>query len=171
MLKRIIIALLCGLSITATPTATIDRIEGNYAVVEVGNKMVDIAIEDFNHPMPAGSKIAVSTAVGTFGEGWKEIELKRADGSTILDAVNMNPEDLNNADTYKDLCYQFKSYDDTVWWVLSVEEIGFIPEANKSYTLVYYDNNTTECFDCPAEYDCECEVYDDIFLGIFKGGI
>ena len=68
--------------------------------------------------------------------------------------------------------YQFKSYDDTVWWALTTEEIGFVPEANKEYTLVYYDNDTNaENYVCDIEKDhnCECFVYDDIFLKI-KGG-
>lgn len=142
---KIMLALLIGLNISVTPTATVDRIEGDYAVVEVGNKMVDIEVEDFNHPIAEGNNIAVSITVGTFGSGFQDIDNK----------------------TY----YQFKSYDDTVWWVLTTKEIGFVPSENKTYTLVYYDNNTTECLECAEEFECECEVYDDIFLAIYEGGI
>lgn len=65
---------------------------------------------------------------------------------------------------------QFKSYDDTVWWYITEEELGFVPEANKTYTLVFYDNGTKDCAKCPEEFNCECEVYDDIFLALFEGG-
>ena len=68
--------------------------------------------------------------------------------------------DINgNTDTY----YQFKSNDNEVWWQLTAEEIGFIPNANTEYVLTYDNNGTTDC-DCSAE--CECEIYDDIFLRI-----
>ena len=67
--------------------------------------------------------------------------------------------------------YQFKSYDDTVWWALSEAEIGFKPQIGKTYVLIYSDNDTTaenkDC-GCLPEWDCECEVYDDIFFGIFE---
>ena len=141
MIKIILVILMC----IYTPTATVDRIEGNYAVVEVGNKTVNIEVEDFNNPIAEGSKISTSKAVGSFGEGFKDL-----DGKTY---------------------YQFKSYDDTVWWALTAEEMDLTPEANKTYTLVYYNNNTTECLECAEEFDCECEVYDDIFLTIYEGGI
>lgn len=70
-----------------------------------------------------------------------------------------------NADTY----YQFRSNDCTVWWLLTEEEIGFVPKAGKTYTLSYDDNGTTrENKPCNCDYEdhCECEVYDDIFLGV-----
>lgn len=62
--------------------------------------------------------------------------------------------------------YQFKSNDDTVWWALTTDDIGFVPAADAEYTL-YYDNNgtTTENKNCDCKPECECEVYDDIFLG------
>lgn len=67
--------------------------------------------------------------------------------------------------------YQFKSNDNTVWWALTAEEIGFIPVEDTEYTLFYDDNGTTienkNC-GCKPEWECECEVYDDIFLGIVK---
>jgi hypothetical protein len=133
-MMKLLLAALIGLNITAT--ATVDRIENDYAVVEVGTQMVDIPTEDFNNPIAEGNKIPVSIAVGNFewfdGNDW----------------------------------YQFKSYDDTVWWALTTEDIGFVPEANKTYILLYNDNGTTDCTECAEELDCECEVYDDIFLAI-----
>lgn len=66
----------------------------------------------------------------------------------------------------------FKSYDNETWWSFTAEELGFIPEEGKEYTL-YYDNNgtTKENFVCefPGEHDCECYVYDDEFIAI-RGG-
>lgn len=138
-MMKLVLALLLGLNFTTTPIATVDRIEENYAVVEVGNKMVDIEVEDFNNPITEGNEISISMAIGSFE--W-------------LDGRNW---------------YQFKSYDDTVWWALATEDIGFVPEANKTYMLLYYDNGTTDCTECPKEFECECEVYDDIFLAVLEG--
>ena len=72
-------------------------------------------------------------------------------------------------DTY----YQFKSYDNMVWWLLTADEIGFVPNEDTEYILIYDDNGTTmenksEVCDCPAEWECECELYDDIFWGVIK---
>lgn len=69
--------------------------------------------------------------------------------------------------------YQFKSNDDLVWWALTEKEIGFIPSMEKDYILKYDNNGTTaeeKPCDCLPEWECECEVYDDIFLGIFESG-
>lgn len=70
-----------------------------------------------------------------------------------------------NKNTY----YHFKSYDDKTWWYITEEQLGFIPKANTEYMLVYDDNGTTSeskpC-DCAPEYECECEVYDDIFVEV-----
>ncbi len=62
--------------------------------------------------------------------------------------------------------YQFRSYDDEVWWHLTEEEIGHIPNfefEDTTYYLTYNDMGTTEC-DCPPEYDCDCYLYDDEFI-------
>ena len=66
--------------------------------------------------------------------------------------------------------YQFRSDDDSVWWVLTEEEIGEIPSFEENYTLTYSDRGTTECHDCPEEWDCECELYDDEFIKIIRKG-
>ena len=76
-------------------------------------------------------------------------------------ATNQN----GNTNTY----YHFKSNDDKVWWLVTADELGFIPKANTEYVLVYDDNGTTKAnkpCDCAPEDECECEVYDDIFLGV-----
>ena len=96
--------------------------------------MVDVPAEDFNGNVTEGSKLSASVAIGSF--------------------------DVCEGDEW----YQFKSYDDTVWCALTTEDIGFTPEPNKTYTLIYYDNGTTDCTECDDSLECECEVYDDIFL-------
>ena len=78
-----------------------------------------------------------------------------------MDAINQNG--------IKHKYYQFESTDGQVIWALTVEEIGFIPLENREYILTYDNNGTTKAnkpCDCPPEYECECEVYDDIFLGV-----
>lgn len=67
--------------------------------------------------------------------------------------------------------YQFISYDNEVWWVLTEDQIGYIPSTEKNYYLVYSNNGTTaenKTCDCLKEWDCECEVYDDVFLAIYQ---
>lgn len=131
-MMNIILALLMSANVT---TATVDRIENDYAVIEVGTHMVDVATEEFNDPISEGNQFSVSKTIGT---------IECLDGDW----------------------YQFKSYDDTEWWALTIEDIGFVPEANKTYKLMYYNNGTTDCNECPEEFECECEVYDDILLAI-----
>ena len=124
------------------PEVTIDRIEDNIAVVEICYKKkittADVPTEDFNEQIEEGDKISASVVDGSF-------------------------EWLDGDDWY-----QFKSHDNTVWWALTTDDIGFTPKADTTYTLIYYDNGTTDCTECAKEFDCECEVYDDIFLTILK---
>ena len=67
--------------------------------------------------------------------------------------------------------YQFKSHDNMVWWFLTEDKIGFAPSTDKEYVLLYSDNGTTKenkpC-DCAPELECECEVYDDVFVKIYE---
>ena len=37
---------------------------------------------------------------------------------------------------------------------------------HKKRYQIMVNNGTTDCTDCPEEYECECEIYDDIFLGL-----
>ena len=72
-------------------------------------------------------------------------------------------------DGNKDIYYEFKSNDGSVWWSLTDYQMGFIPKTDVEYILTYDNKGTTKenkpC-DCAAEYDCECEVYDDEFVSI-----
>lgn len=81
---------------------------------------------------------------------------------TEFDAVNMR----TNATEH---LYQFRSDDNSVWWLLTTEEIGNMPEYGKRYELTYDDKGTTagnKICDCLPEWECECEVYDDEFIKI-----
>lgn len=104
--------------------------------------------------------------------------------------VDPDPAKIGKVETF----YQFRSDDGKVWWSLTEEEIGYVPDtlqdlierdvfrAGKSigslseitwdeYILVYDNCGTTSenkpC-DCLPEYECECEVYDDEFIAIIK---
>lgn len=129
----------------------VDRIEdNNYAVVEISYndniKMVDVKQEYFNTPKTEGEKIDYSIATG------------KIDGT------------LKTCDT-GEILYHFKSDDNAVWWMLTEKEIGFVPNNEDLYTLIYYNNGTTiknKPCDCLPEYECECEVYDDIFLALME---
>lgn len=74
--------------------------------------------------------------------------------------------DINgNVDTY----YHFKSDDNKVWWLLTEEQIGFIPKEGDEYVVMYHNNGTTadhKLCNCDPELECECEMYDDVFIGI-----
>lgn len=131
-----------------TTEVTIDRVEDGIATVETAHndyvQYTNIPAEYFNTAVNDGDKLTCTRVVGEFHNTFEAQDHK------------------GNTHTY----HQFRSYDDIVWWALTAEEIGFTPEANATYTLFYYDNNTTQC----EHTDCECSLYDDIFLAI-KGGI
>lgn len=77
--------------------------------------------------------------------------------------------EFENAESW----YQFRSDDDLVWWCLEASEMGFVPNFEDKYVIVYDDKGTTaenKPCDCLAEYECECEVYDDEFIKIVKVG-
>ena len=94
-----------------------------------------------------------------------ENNIKKVDGKFYCDFEAANNE--GNKDTY----YQFRSNDNEVWWVLTADEIGEIPNFTDNYTLIFSDNGTTEenkpC-DCAPELECECELYDDVFISVSK---
>lgn len=92
-----------------------------------------------------------------------KIPVASIEGKFYGDTVCVNHQGI------EDIYYQFKSDDDTVWWILTAEEIGHTPNTKGKYILYYTDNGTnneSQVCDCLPEWDCECEVYDDIFLGI-----
>ena len=100
---------------------------------------------DFNIPVALSKNIPTETAIGKFTNCFTEFDGKQY--------------------------YQFKSHDNTVWWALTEDDIGFKPSMEKEYALVYCDNGTTKenkpC-DCIPEWECECEVYDDVLVEIFE---
>ena len=70
-----------------------------------------------------------------------------------------------NVETY----YHFKSDDNRVWWLLTEEQIGFVPNRGDEYVVIYHNNGTTadsKLCTCDPELNCECEKYDDIFICI-----
>lgn len=63
--------------------------------------------------------------------------------------------------------HQFKADDGQVWWLVAEEDIG--EEPCGKYLLVFDDKGTTaenKPCDCPTEYECECEVYDDELIAV-----
>lgn len=152
---KAIIALMGILTVLSTPTevkteprAVVDRIEdGGCVVVEFSKcdevyKMLDIPIEDINGKVSEGTEIPVKVAEGYFH---CDIDAKDEQGNDIK-------------------WYQFRSYDDEVWWCLTEDEIGHIPtDVRDTYILYYSDNGTTGC-NCPPEWECEEFLYDDILL-------
>ena len=138
---------------SASAQAIIDRIEGDYAVVEFSKdgttKMQNIPVTDINGEVSVGSKIPVVQVSGKFYG------------------------DLLCRDNHVEECYyQFKSDDGLVWWLLTQDEIGHIPNTTDRYTLYYSDNWTdvdSRVCDCPPELECECYLYDDIFFDVERG--
>lgn len=138
-------------------TAEVDRTEdGDCAVtmmyVDRGNRedcyQFDIPQEYFNARKADGEDLKVDTAVGEF----------------MAEPFDMTSVETGETEKF----YQFRSYDDEVWWCLTEEDMGFVPEAGKAYVLAYYQNGTTkENHECPEEYDCDCYCYDDVFLGVY----
>ena len=150
-----------GLLITPVPkyNAQITEIENDRAVVEV---IVDKGYRAdeylFNFPTKENSYEAhipnpyigkmlnpIST-YGTFQSSWQGINY------------------LGETETL----YQFKSYDDSLWWSLTEADLGFIPEYGRSYALLYDENvDTKENHKCDPALDCDCYAYDDLFLGVY----
>lgn len=155
MFKSFILGVLLSTQIsTISPLpevmAEVDRTEdGDYAVTLVyvtrqdreDVYLFDIPQADYNQRKEDGEDLDVTTIAGTFTSTFDS-----ADGEEY---------------------FQFKSYNDEVWWCLAEEDMGFRPTQGKPYLLAYYDNGTREC---PSEpHDCNGEefVYDDIFLGVY----
>lgn len=147
----VVLAVLTSFVPAETPKAVIDRIEGDYAVVEFSKgeeiKVLDVLKEDINGDVNEGMEISVLSIEGKF---YSDMVCKDYKG-------------------VEDVYYQFKSDDDTVWWILTETEIGHIPNFDDKYILHYTDNGTvkeTPVCDCLPEWDCECYLYDDIFFHI-----
>ena len=94
-----------------------------------------------------GQKMDVKTVCGTFYGTWE--------------GVNCRGD--------KEIFHQFKAFDDSVWWALTVDDLGFVPIDGKIYVLVYDENkDTEENHTCPSDLDCDCYAYDDLFLGVYE---
>ena len=157
---KTLLAWLVSLGLLVAPvkniTAEIDRTEdGDFAValvyVDRGYRedfyQFDIPQEDFNERKADGEDLEVDTAVGTFSDDNFKATLPSGE---------------------EEYYYQFKSDDNEVWWCLTEEEMGFVPEIGKKYIVAYYQNGTTkDNHECPEEYECDCYCYDDIFLGVY----
>lgn len=153
---RELVALLLSLGLWVTPlpkvTSEVDRTEDNdmaVTLVYVNEDVYqfDIPQEYYNERKADGEDLNIDYAIGTF-------------------YGNMN---LTDSTGKQDYYFQFKSYDNEVWWVLTEEEIGFIPDRGADYMLVFYQNETTkETHECPEEYECDCYCYDDIYLGVYE---
>ncbi len=95
----------------------------------------------------------------------------KAEPNTIIETTGKfhHTMELKDNNGIEDTYYQFRSNDNTVWWLLTETDIGFVPDYNTEYTLTYDNSGTTKAnkpCECGPEFDCECEVYDDVFLSI-----
>ena len=138
------------------PRFVVDRVEdNNIAVMEFSinreSETFDIPADEFNYEIKEGIEIPIQSVMGRF--------------YTSLDAYSMS-------DKNEEVLYQFRSDDNEVWWLLSAEEIGHIPNFEDKYILYFCDNGTTKynkVCNCNPEWDCECYLYDDIFVCIKRG--
>ena len=139
------------------PSAKVSKIgDGDFVTIEISDKgnrfwknthVFDINDED--GVIHIGEEIPISKIRGKF--------------YTSLDVLNEYGD--------KERLYQFRSEDNSVFWLLSRTEICHIPNNSDEYVLYFSDNGTNaddKICDCLPEWECECEVYDDIFLGICK---
>ena len=138
-MKTLIGLLLTATLFTANPVtvqggAYVDRIEdNNIVVIEVEyGEMKEVPISDFNYKVKEGDHINTKTVVGTMTNTFEDL-----DGNTY---------------------YQFKTYDNKVWWCVTADEIGFVPIEGKEYIICYYDNGTVE-------------EYDDILLALWESRV
>ncbi len=148
----IILILLTGLNGAGTnvcKVVTVDRIEDGIIVLNYdylnGGREIEVKQEDINKKVVEGEKINVTEAAGRF------ISITEYKGS---------------------LYYQFKSWDNSCFWCLTEKGIGFVPELETEYNLIFYDNGTTKenkTCGCAPDLDCECYVSDDIFLNVERG--
>jgi hypothetical protein len=106
--------------------------------------------------------LAIPIVTGIYAWGMLAFQPNANECTTVgkFDGTYEATDQNGITDTY----YQFKANDDSVWWALTESQMSFVPDENKEYTLTYDNNGTTKAnkpCDC-----CECEVYDDVFLGI-----
>lgn len=112
--------------------------------------------------------IAIPVVVGIYAWGMLGFPPNKANECSVAGQFYGSTEVTDQNGNEKTL-YQFRSHDNEVWWQLTAEEIGFVPKANTEYTLTYDNNGTTKAnkpCNCAPEFECECEVYDDILIGV-----
>lgn len=114
--------------------------------------------------------IAIPLVIGIYAWGMLGFQPEKANANECT-AVGKFGEYFEATDTNgnTNMYYQFKSNDNETWWLLTEEEIGFVPDEYAEYVLTYDNNGTTKenkpC-DCDPELDCECEVYDDVLIRV-----
>jgi len=120
-MNRLFVSLLASLAISSLPApntvprAVIDRIEGDYAVVEFS---VDDYIETRDIPVGAFTKDVRET---------QRLSVSKDVGKFIK----------------TDSFYYFTSYTGDTRWVLTETDLGFVPELDTEYTLYFFDNFTS----------------------------
>lgn len=160
-MKLFTIFLSLGLIVIPTPkySATVTGFYADRAIVEVtvdkgyraDSYLFDFPTEEnsYEAELPGaylGKNINVTPTYGTFEGTWE---------GTDYNGVTKT-------------FYQFKSYDDSIWWAITAEELGYIPEEGRAYVLLYNENvDTEENHECDPALDCDCYAYDDLFLGIY----
>ena len=149
-----IIALIMTLSFTSTPVTEsktiVTKIHEDDQITVLTNykgKVKERTLHgyDFDIPVVLSENIPTETAIGKFTNEFIDIDGKQY--------------------------FQFKSYDDAVWWILTKDDIGFVPMLEKEYALLYCNNGTTKenkSCDCVPDLECECEVYDDVLIEIYE---
>lgn len=119
---------------TETPTAILERFEEEYAIIELATEKdiyyIDVLYELFNEPVEDDQELALTVTPMICHGQFKDI----------------------NGNTY----YQFRSYDDCIWWLLTESELGFVPDRNAVYNCYYLENGTWGTNEDARE--------DDIFL-------
>lgn len=131
----------------------IDKVEDGIVKIEVScneeTYITEVSETEFNSPVKDNQTLPFTEVRGRF--------------HNIMENINYYGEKVTH--------YQFKAFDDSVWWLLTENEIGEIPDFESAYVLRFFDNGTTaenKTCDCLPEWECECELYDDIFLGITR---
>lgn len=110
--------------------------------------------------------IAIPLVTGIYAWGMLGFQPENANECTAVGKFS-EPFEATDTNGNETTLYQFKSNDNEVWWQLTAEEIGFIPNGNTEYVLTYDNNGTTkENKPCDCDLDCECEVYDDVLLSV-----
>lgn len=125
------------------PYAIVEHFESGYqendwTILEVNldgaTYSVDVETERFNIPPTRDEKLEVV--------------------SILMESTGPLAENLNG-----ETLYHFRTFDNSIHWLLSEHELGFVPEQESIHQVVYYENST------PGAEDEQRE--DDILLMVF----